>query len=305
MTAGNQLGPTLGRTLGEVVEEAERRLLNAGLFFGHGSASAYDEAAYLVLYSAGLPLDDLESVWERPLSPAEQSAIETLVRRRVDERMPAAYLTGEAWLAGHRFQVDRRVIVPRSFLSELLAEEFFPWTDDPEAVESVLDLCTGSGCLAILAALTFPNAEVDAADLSADALAVARCNVDDYQLDERVRLVESDMFAALAGRRYDLILCNPPYVTADSMAHLPEEYRREPQMALASGEDGLDHIRVLLRDAPRHLNEGGLLAVEAGFNRAGVEAAFPKIPFTWVEVSAGDDIIFLLTREELVAAQEK
>ncbi|MBI3715083.1 MAG: 50S ribosomal protein L3 N(5)-glutamine methyltransferase, partial [Betaproteobacteria bacterium] len=288
-----------GYTLGEAVEAAEQGFLQAGLSFGHGSATAYDEAAYLVLHTLHLPLYDLESVWEKQLTDAQQRAVAQVVHRRIDERIPAAYLTGEAWLGPHRFYIDDRALVPRSFIAELLEEDLSPWIADPNTVGSVLDLCTGSGCLAIIAALTFPNAEVDAADLSSDALAVAQRNVDDYALNGRVRLVESDMFAALAARKYDLIVCNPPYVTAASMAALQEEYRHEPEMALASGGDGLDHVRTLLREAPEHLHQGGLLVVEAGFNRAGVEAAFPSLPFTWAEVSAGDDIVFLLTREEL------
>ncbi len=289
--------------LGQAVEDAEQRFLAAHLFFGHGSASAYDEAAYLVLHTLQLPLDDLDSVWERPLTTAEAAAIEQIVQRRITERVPAAYLTQEAWLGPFQFYVDERVIVPRSFIAELLEEELYPWVADVEGVQEVLDLCTGSGCLAIVAALTFPNASVDAVDLSAEALQVARRNIDDYELEDRVQPVASDMFTALAGRKYDVIVSNPPYVTAESMAKLPDEYRREPEMALASGMDGLDHVRTILHEAPKHLNAGGVLVVEAGFNREGVEAAFPHIPFTWVEVSAGDDIVFLLTREELLAAQ--
>jgi ribosomal protein L3 glutamine methyltransferase len=293
------------RTLGEAVEFAERRFVDADLFFGHGLESAFDEAVYLVLHTLGLPLDELDSVWQRPLSAAEGAALTAIIARRADERIPAAYLTHEAWLGPLRFYVDERVIVPRSFIAELLHEELAPWVADAEAVGSVLDLCTGSGCLAILAALTFPNARVDAVDLSADALAVARRNVDDYELASRVSLLASDMFAALAGRTYDLILSNPPYVTGESMRALPAEYRLEPALALASGEDGLDHVREILRCAPQHLSAGGLLVVEVGFNREGVEAAFPQLPFTWAEVSAGDDVVFMLTREELVAAAKQ
>ena len=289
-------------TLGQAVETAEQRFLDAGLFFGHGSANAYDEAAYLVLHTLALPLDDLDSVWQRALTGSEQQAVAAIIARRIRERVPAAYLTHEAWLGPYRFYVDERVIVPRSFIAELLHEELSPWVNDPAEVGSVLDLCTGSGCLAIVAALTFPDATVDAVDLSADALAVAARNVADYQLDGRVNLIASDMFDALAGRRYDLILSNPPYVTSESMAALPEEYLREPQMALASGNDGLDHVRTILQQAPQHLNDGGLLVVEVGFNRHGVETAFPHIPFTWAEVSAGDEVVFMLTRDELLDA---
>lgn len=291
-------------TLGQAVEHAEARFLEAQLFFGHGMETAFDEAAYLVLHTLGLPLDDLDGVWSRPLSADERAAIGDVVARRADQRVPAAYLTHEAWLGPHRFYVDERVIIPRSFIAELLHEELSPWIMEPTEVRAALDLCTGSGCLAILAALTFPEARVDAADLSPDALAVAKRNVRDYALAERVTLVESDMWAALAGRKYDLILSNPPYVTGASMAALPDEYRREPAMALASGPDGLDHVRVILREAAAHLNPGGLLVVEVGFNREGVEAAFPGLPFTWAEVSAGDGVVFMLTREELSAADQ-
>ena len=223
----------------------------------------------------------------------------TIIARRVNERLPAAYLTGEAWLAGHRFYVDKRVIIPRSFFAELIDEQLAPWIDDPERITRVLDLCTGSACLAILAALSFPNASVDAVDISPDALAVARTNVDDYQLQDRVQLIQSDMFAGLLGETYDLIISNPPYVDAESFAALPPEYRHEPGISLGSGADGLDATRTILRDAAAHLNPGGILAVEIGHNRTALEAAFPALPFTWLEVEAGDYFIFLLHREDL------
>ncbi|HEX4858475.1 MAG TPA: 50S ribosomal protein L3 N(5)-glutamine methyltransferase [Usitatibacteraceae bacterium] len=286
-------------TLGEIVEATEGRFVSEGLSFGHGLPEAFDEAAYLALHALGLPPDALDANWARRLSPTEQAAIEQLVARRIAERTPAAYLTREAWLGEHRFHVDERVIVPRSFIAELLHESLAPWVVDPGAVHSVLDLCTGSGCLAVLAALAFPASQVDAADLSPDALDVARINVGRFALDERIRLIQSDLFEALGTRRYDLIVTNPPYVTARSMQDLPPEYRREPEMALASGEDGLAHIRRILASARSHLNPGGLLVVEAGFNREGVEAAFPDLPMTWLEVSAGDDIVFLLEEADL------
>ena len=286
--------------LGEAVDVAEQTLGAADLAFGHGMANAFDEAVYLVLHTLKLPLDELDSVRDRALTIEERRAIAAIIDRRVRERIPAAYLTHEAWLGPYRFYVDERVIVPRSFIAELLDEELSPWIEDVDGVASVLDLCTGSGCLAIVAAMSFPNAHVDAADLSADALDVARRNIGDYALETRVTPILSNMFAALQGRTYDLIISNPPYVTGKSMAALPDEYHCEPKMALASGTDGLDHVRIILRDAATHLNPGGLLVVEAGSNRDGVEAAFPRVPFTWAEVSAGDDIVFLLTREELL-----
>jgi ribosomal protein L3 glutamine methyltransferase len=213
--------------------------------------------------------------------------------------MPAAYLTHEAWLGDYRFHVDERVIVPRSHIAELLREQLSPWINDPWAVKKALDMCTGSGCLAILAAEAFPEAAVDAADVSPDALAVARINVEDYGLGARIRLVESDAFAALSGERYDVIVANPPYVDAGSMAALPEEYRREPRLALAGGEDGLDFVRALLREAPRHLAPEGLLIVEIGNNKDILERAFPRLSFVWLDTSAGDRFVFMLRRKDM------
>ena len=286
-------------TLGDCVEYAEQAFIEADLYFGHGSLDAFDEAVYLVLHTLQLPLDELDGVWERRVNRAERDQISGMINRRVSERIPAAYLTHEAWLGPHRFYVDERVIVPRSFIAELLRDELAPWVDDAATVARVLDLCTGSACLAIVAALTFPNATVDAVDLSDDALEVAKINITDYALAGRITVMHSDLFGRLAGRKYNLILTNPPYVTAASMRALPDEYRREPAMALASGEDGLDHVRAILRDAPAHLTEHGLLVVEVGFNRDAVEAAFPQLALTWLETSAGDGVVFLITREEL------
>ena len=289
-------------TLRDLIRFAVSVFNSEKLFFGHGSIDAFDEAAYLVLHTLKLPPDKLDPFLDAKLTSVEREAVLNVIERRVKERIPAAYLTNEAWLGAHKFYVDQRVIVPRSFIAELLREDLAPWVADPESIESALDLCTGSGCLAILAALTFPHAVVDAVDVSADALDVACRNIGDYALTDRVEPIRSDMFEALAGRRYDLILSNPPYVTAKSMSALPQEYLREPEMALASGVDGLDHVRVILREAPNHLNDGGLLVVEVGFNREGVEAAFPNLPLTWAETSAGDGVVFLLTRDELLSA---
>ncbi len=211
-----------------------------------------------------------------------------------------AYLVHEAWLGEFKFYVDERVIVPRSFIAELLREQLAPWVENPEEVVSVADICTGSGCLAILSALAFPNADVDAIDISEGALTVARKNISDYGLIDQVHAIASDMLAALQGKHYDLIISNPPYVDAPSIAMLPQEYRQEPSLALASGEDGLDHTHALLRNAAEHLHPGGLLVVEIGHNRDVLEAAYPKLPFTWLEVSAGDQFVFLLTREQLL-----
>lgn len=287
------------QTLRDVLRYAVSRFGEAGLFFGHGSDNAWDEAVYLLLHTLHLPLDRLEPFLDARLTPPERDAVLALVERRARERLPVAYLTHEAWLGAHSFYVDERVIVPRSFIAELIEEQFTPWLDDPDAVLSALDLCTGSGCLAILLALAFPDAEIDAVDLSPDALEVARRNVADYGLADRVQLVQGDLFSGLAGRRYDLIISNPPYVDAESMATLPDEYRREPQMALAGGSDGLDLVRVMLRQAKQHLNPGGLLVVEIGHNRDALEAAYPTTPFTWLETAAGNDYVFMLRADEL------
>ena len=278
---------------------AVSRFNEAQLFFGHGSDNAFDEAAYLILHALHLPLDRLEPFLDASLTHGESEEVQAVIERRVKERLPAAYLTHEAWLGGHRFYVDERVIVPRSFIAELLGEQLAPWVEDPDAVASALDLCTGSGCLAILAALAFPNAKVDAADLSKDALEVAARNVADYGLADRVELVESDLFAALEGRAYDLIVSNPPYVNAESVASLPPEYLAEPAMALGSGEDGLDATRQILAAAKAHLNPGGVLVVEIGHNREVLEAAYPTLPFTWLDTSGGDQFVFMLRREDL------
>lgn len=278
---------------------AVSRFHEAGLAYGHGSLNAYDEAAYLILHTLHLPLDQLEPFLDARLLPAENRRLADVLRRRVEQRIPAAYLTGEAWLQGYRFKIDERVIVPRSFLAPLILEQFDPWLETPEQVGSALDLCTGSGCLAILTALAFPDAEVDAVDLSPEALAVAQENIDDYSLNDRVQLVHSDLFAGLGGKTYDLIVSNPPYVDAPSMAALPQEYRHEPELALASGADGLDAVRVILREAPKHLNPGGLLAVEIGHNREALEAAFPHIEFIWPELEGGEDTLFLVRREDI------
>jgi len=274
------------------------RFNEAGLYFGHGSIHARDEAAYLILHTLQLPLDELDSVLDRRLTPAELKTLEGIARRRVDERVPAAYLTREAWLGELRFYIDERVIVPRSYIAELLRDELYPWVSDDRPIDKALDLCTGSGCLAILLALVFPDAEVDATELSADALQVAARNVSDYRLQDRVHLIHGDLFAGLTGR-YDLIVSNPPYVDREAMENLPQEYRAEPPMALAGGEDGLDIVRRLLAHAGAFLNEQGLLIVEIGHNRDVLEQAFPKLPFTWLETSGGDGFVFLLTAADL------
>jgi len=278
---------------------AVSRFNEAELFYGHGTDNAYDEAVWLILHTLHLPNDRLEPFLDACLTRAERLAVLNILEQRLVRRLPAAYLTREAWLGPYRFYVDERVIVPRSYFAELLAEHMAPWITDPEHIHAALDLCTGSGCLAILMAEAFPAADVDAVDLSADALAVARRNVSDYGLDERVHLIQSDLLDGLDGRRYDLIVCNPPYVTADSMATLPAEYRHEPEMALAAGDDGLDLVRRLLAAAPEHLTDHGLLFVEVGHNADIVEAAFPDLPLTWVDAPSGEGKIFMLAREAM------
>jgi len=278
---------------------AVSRFNEAKLFFGHGSDNAFDEAAYLILHTLHLPLDRLEPFLDASLTHGESEEVQAVIERRVRDRIPAAYLTHEAWLGQHRFYVDERVIVPRSFIAELLPEQLAPWVENPDAVTRALDLCTGSGCLAILAALAFPNADVDAVDLSKDALEVAAKNVADYGLADRVELIESDLFAALDDRTYDVILSNPPYVNAESVAALPPEYQAEPALALGSGEDGLDATRQILAAAKAHLNPGGLLVVEIGHNRDALEATYPALPFTWLDTESGDQFVFMLRREDL------
>jgi ribosomal protein L3 glutamine methyltransferase len=287
------------RTLRALLARAVRRFEEAGLSFGHGTTNALDEAAWLLLHALGLPPQDLNSHLDDPVDEARYEAARKLIDKRVRTRKPAAYLLNEAWLGPHRFYVDERVIVPRSFIAEFLNQSPSPFAGRGEDGRRILDLCTGSGCLAILAALAFPNAKVDAVDLSADALQVARRNVHDYALQDRIELIRSDLFAALEGRVYDLIISNPPYVKAASMRTLPEEYRREPEMALASGPDGLAHTRVILREAPRFLCGDGLLVVEIGRNRKALERAYPKVAFRWPRTSAGAGFVFTLTRENM------
>ncbi|NDZ11276.1 50S ribosomal protein L3 N(5)-glutamine methyltransferase [Variovorax sp. WS11] len=286
-------------TVIELIEAGERQLAEAGVAFGHGTTNAFDEAAWLVLWRLGLPLDGLDEAAERPVSPADAARVAELLAARIATRKPAAYLTREAWLQGVSFYVDERAIVPRSFIAELLADGTIdPWLG--EHTQRVLDLCTGNGSLAVLAALTYPDIRVDAADLSTEALEVAAINVTRHQLDDRVTLVESDGLAALRGP-YDLILCNPPYVNAQSMAALPAEYRAEPELALAGGADGMDFVRRLFADAPSRMSEHAVLVLEIGNERAHFEAAFPKLEVVWLATSAGDDQVLLATRESLLS----
>lgn len=270
------------------------------LFFGHGTDNSYDEAVWLIMSALHLPHDTLENFLDAKLTEPERKHLHHLVEQRITKRVPTAYLVREAWLRGFKFYVDERVIVPRSFIAELLDDGFQPWIEFPEMVESVADICTGSGCLGILLANTFPNAEVDVVDISPDAIAVANINIANYGLQEQVHAIQSDMFSALAGKTYDVIISNPPYVDAPSMAELPAEYRNEPQLALGSGTAGLDHTHTLLREAAQHLNDNGILVVEIGHNRDALLDAYPDLPFTWLEVASGNQFVFLLTKAELL-----
>ncbi|HYP71798.1 MAG TPA: 50S ribosomal protein L3 N(5)-glutamine methyltransferase [Variovorax sp.] len=284
-------------TVIQLIEAGAKLLTQGGVAFGHGTTNAFDEAAWLVLWRLKLPLDDLDSVAEREVSPADAQRVGALLQERIDTRMPAAYLTREAWLQGIPFFVDERAIVPRSFIAELLADGTIdPWLG--EHTQRVLDLCTGNGSLAVLAAMTYPEVRVDAADLSTTALEVAAINVARHQLDDRVTLLHSDGLADVRGP-YDLILCNPPYVNARSMDALPAEYRAEPELALAGGTDGMDFIRGLLAAAPGCLSENGVLVLEIGNEREHFEAAFPQLEVVWLATSAGEDQVLLLTREAL------
>ncbi|MBL8470353.1 MAG: 50S ribosomal protein L3 N(5)-glutamine methyltransferase [Rhodocyclaceae bacterium] len=271
----------------------------AGLFFGHGSDNAWDESVYLLLHTLHLPLDRLEPFLPARLLRSEREALAAVLHQRVEQRRPAAYITGEAWLGEFRFRVDERVIVPRSYIAELLRDQFAPWIDDPARIHRALDLCTGSGCLAILLAHAFPDADVDAIDLSAAALEVAQQNIADYGLADRVHTQTGDLFAALGGRRYDLIISNPPYVTLQAMSELPQEYRHEPAMALAAGEDGMDLVRRIVCDAARHLEPGGILVVEVGHNRAQAETALPDLPLLWLDTESSSGSVFVLEQSQL------
>ncbi len=284
-------------TVLELIERSAARLDAADVAYGHGTSNAFDEAAWLVLWRLGVPLDALDEQAARPVSATEAALVEALLQERISKRLPAAYLTGEAWLQGVPFHVDERVIVPRSLIAEPLADGTLDaWLSSD--TRAVLDLCTGSGSLAILAALAWPEVQVLATDLSAEALDVAARNVQRHGLQDRIRLAQGDGLAAAPGR-HDLILCNPPYVNEQSMHALPPEYRVEPALALAGGVDGMDFVRALLRDAAAHLTQGGVLVLEIGHERAHFEAAFPRLEALWLSTSAGDDQVVLLQRDAL------
>ncbi|AVR97683.1 50S ribosomal protein L3 N(5)-glutamine methyltransferase [Pseudoduganella armeniaca] len=290
---------TLFTTPRDLLRYATTRFNTEQLFFGHGSAEAFDEAAYLVLHTLKLPLDKLEPFLDARLLPEEVQRVLAVIERRATDRIPAAYITNEAWLGTYSFYVDERTIVPRSFIAELIPEYFAPWVNNPESIENVLELCTGSGCLAIMMADAFPDAQVDAVDISADALAVAQRNVDTYKLQGRVNLIQSDLYQNVPAKKYDLIVTNPPYVNSGSMARLPQEYLHEPQIALDGGTDGMDLVRKIVAGAAERLTDDGLLIVEIGNEKAFAEAAFGHLGLTWLTTSQGDDMVFLLTADQL------
>jgi ribosomal protein L3 glutamine methyltransferase len=275
------------------------RFEESDIFFGHGTDNAYDEAVWLIMSALHLPHDTLHNFLDAVITVAERKQLAHLIERRITEHIPTAYLLREAWLRGLKFYVDERVIVPRSFIAELLEDGLQPWIEYPELVESAADICTGSGCLGVLLAQAYPSAAIDVVDISPDAIAVCNINIANYGLQDQITAIQSDMFNALEGRQYDLIISNPPYVDAPSMATLPREYQNEPQIALGSGLAGLDHTHTILREAANHLNDNGVLMVEIGHNRDALLAAYPNLPFTWLEVASGNEFVFLLTKEEL------
>jgi len=286
-------------TLIDYVHRASARLDEAGVSFGHGTTNAFDEAAWLVLWKLGLPLDDLDGVAERELAVADIATLDAFIGERIATRRPAAYLTGEAWLQGVPFTVDERAIVPRSLIAEVLAEGLIdPWL--PPELARVLDLCTGNGSLAVFAAMAWPDVVVDAADLSKDALEIAALNVKRHAMGKRIALHQGDGLRAIPhDRRYDLILCNPPYVNATAMSELPPEFRAEPEMALAGGVDGMDFIRTLLARAPHHMTADAVLVLEIGNEREFFEAAFPNLEVVWLPTQLHDDAVLLVTRHML------
>jgi ribosomal protein L3 glutamine methyltransferase len=288
-------------TVRDFIRYAVSRFNGHKLFFGHGSDNAWDEAVYLTLHALHLPPDQLEPFLDARLVAEERTRVLNLIDRRCDERLPAPYLTNEAWLQGFRFFVDERVIVPRSPIAELLMTHLSPWVPYPENIENILDLCTGSGCLAIIAAHQFPDSLVEATDISSEALSVAKINVAEHGLQERVTLGLGSLYGPLrAGRRYDLIISNPPYVNTKAMRDLPQEYRHEPNLALAGGDDGMDLVREILARAPERLTEQGMLVIEIGHERHNFEVAFPELAPMWLDTAQASDQILLLTREQLL-----
>lgn len=272
------------------------------IFYGHGTDNSYDEAVWLVMGALHLPHDTLNNFLDAKLTNSERNKLASFIEQRITKHTPTAYLLKESWLQGFKFFVDERVLIPRSFIAELLVNDGLqPWIEFPELINSAADICTGSGCLGVLLADAYPEASVDVIDISQDAIDVCNINIKNYGLEDRITAIKSDMFSQLKGKQYDLIISNPPYVDAPSMAALPAEYRNEPQLALGSGDAGLDHTHTILREAANHLTDEGVLIVEIGHNRDALLEAYPDLPFTWLEVSSGDEFVFLLTRDQLVA----
>ncbi|OGV75984.1 MAG: ribosomal protein L3 N(5)-glutamine methyltransferase [Methylotenera sp. RIFCSPLOWO2_02_FULL_45_14] len=269
------------------------------IFYGHGTDNAYDEAVWLIMSALHLPMDTLDNFLDARLTEAERTKLANFIEQRITKHTPTAYLLKEAWLQGLKFYVDERVLIPRSFIAELLANSLSPWIEFPEMIKSAADICTGSGCLGVLLASAFPNAAIDVIDISQDAIDVANINIANYGLEAQITAIKSDMFSALKGKKYDVIISNPPYVDAPAMAALPAEYRNEPQLALGSGVAGLDHTHTILREAANYLSDDGILIVEIGHNREALEAAYPNIIFNWLEVSSGNEFVFLLTKSQL------
>lgn len=290
--------PAAGTRLHDIITWGADQFEQAGLFYGHGMQDALDEAAYLAGFALQLDVEFGAEELEQPVEAEALQNILTLYQQRIATRQPAAYLTHEAWFCGLRFYVNQDVLVPRSPIAELIMEQFAPWID-ADKVHAILDMCTGSGCIAVACALAFPQATVDAADISPAALAVARRNIADYQLQDRVQLVESDLFTNFQQQRYDIIVSNPPYVDAEDMANLPEEYRHEPALGLAAGHSGLDMVLPILRDACQHLNSDGILVVEVGNSEQALIEMFPQIPFVWLEFEYGGEGVFLLEARQL------
>ncbi|MBQ8828858.1 MAG: 50S ribosomal protein L3 N(5)-glutamine methyltransferase [Burkholderiaceae bacterium] len=287
------------RTIRDFIRYATTRLYESPATFMHGYDNPMEEASFLVLRSLSLPLESEIKFLDSALAENERKKVLTAISRRCDQLVPTAYIVNEWWLTGYDFYVDERVLIPRSFIAELLEDQLTPWITEPESVNSVLDMCTGSACLGILATNAFPMATVDCVDISPDALEVARINIKDYGLEDIVTPIQSDLFSNLEGKKYDVIISNPPYVTQKAMDELPGEYRHEPSLALVAGDDGMDIVKRLIADAKKHLNDGGVLIVEIGDGRQAFEEAFPELPAMWLTTSAGDDMVFLVHKEDL------
>ena len=291
-------------TIRDWIRLAVSRFEASDVFYGHGTDNAYDEAVWLIMSALHLPMDTLDNFLDARLTTTERTKLASFIEQRITKHTPTAYLVKEAWLQGLKFYVDERVLIPRSFIAELLNTDLSPWIEFPEMVESAADICTGSGCLGVLLASVFPNAAIDVIDISQDAIDVANINIANYGLADQITAIKSDMFNALRDennvcKKYDVIISNPPYVDAPSMAALPAEYQNEPQLALGSGLAGLDHTHTILREAANYLSDDGILIVEIGHNREALEAAYPNIVFTWLEVSSGNEFVFLLTKSQL------